>query len=544
LTDYINSGWEDSGGTDTTDDGKWDSEQAGSSDDVTVETSDPHHDTYHIDCYCNGDGGDSAYMRKTVSALTTLFVRHYFKVITALPATGENFNILQINGSDWIAYVRLYNDSGTYKLQLGYHSGASHSYSTWTISPTLALNTWYCVELKVVVHASTGEYRVFWNGTERITQTSLDTNEHGNIGAFEVGERWSTGATAHKIRVDCAKASDAYIGLEATNVFVTDSLTLTEAVLVNKTITITDSLGLSEAVGMPTATKIVTDTLTLSESVGLIADYLFSLTENAVRVFESDLSEDAERVFDTDLTADGEHVFGETEPILKIVYDAITLTDAAPSIDKTITITDVLNLIESEIIRNKNISVTDSFSLTDFVIVNKLIQITDSLSLSDAVNIISRLIRITDSLSISDTVTVLSKLIIILDTLSLTETPLVNKTIIIQDVVQLLETILTDKTFTVTDAINLIEYVIRNKTVTVTDTITLIEQSLLVDKFLQIFDSMSINDVVDVNKAIQRYLIKISSEEIPIIQISSEEIDTIKISQEEIEPIKIEIEDN
>lgn len=214
MTEYLNSGWEDSGGTDTTDNGKWnDAGQTSTGDTVTVQSADPFSGVYGLDCYCNGGTGDFAYMRKDVPAVSVLHVRKQFKVLTAFPAASQSYNLMMFNhNADAVAQVRLYNNAGTIILQLGYRDGATMYYTSWTPSPALELGTKYTLELRVVIHASTGEYRVWFDGTERITQTNKDSSYYGAIGLFAVGERYSSGATVHTIRIDNVIGANAYIG--------------------------------------------------------------------------------------------------------------------------------------------------------------------------------------------------------------------------------------------------------------------------------------------------------------------------------------------
>ena len=82
----------------------------------------------------------------------------------------------------------------------------SYDYST-----TFVDDTWYYLEVKFVKDATNGEYRIWLNGTEVITQTGLDTS--GNSDADQVRLGQTLGVTITNW-VDSVVVSNSYIGPE------------------------------------------------------------------------------------------------------------------------------------------------------------------------------------------------------------------------------------------------------------------------------------------------------------------------------------------
>jgi hypothetical protein len=195
----------------------WTSQPFTAGDTAAVEALHVHHGSFNALFTTDGSGASEyAYTYKTIGAIATVYGRAYFKILTAFPAAAQTYRLLQFGvGSTFVAMVLLLNDGGVMKWQLGWHNGAAHTYTSYTPAIAIALNTWYCIELKVVISAVAGEYRVYIDGVEVITQTGKDSDEHGNITRFGIGEIMSTGTTAHSIVTDCAVVDSAYIGPEA-----------------------------------------------------------------------------------------------------------------------------------------------------------------------------------------------------------------------------------------------------------------------------------------------------------------------------------------
>ena len=189
-------------------------ETGGTGSTITVGSIDPHHGLYHAVAHTE-IAGSYACAYKTITEQTTVFIRGYVKVKTNLPASGKYYDPMGFyaggyNGTS-IAYAAIYNDAGTIRWVLRLRNGAT--LETNISSSTVSLDTWYCVELKVII-SDTGEGRLYINGIEVVSATGKDTNNYGNINCVVVGEKYSDGATIHDIYVDCVVAADAYIGEE------------------------------------------------------------------------------------------------------------------------------------------------------------------------------------------------------------------------------------------------------------------------------------------------------------------------------------------
>lgn len=123
---------------------------------------------YVLECDANND-----FIERGFPDHSTHFSRFYWRH-TVNPSTGNanGFFVLRANGSA-VAYITVRNPAGTVAMQLYQYRG-NVGYKTIMNNP--AINTWYCVELKFVKHASSGEYTVWINGTQEWSDTGLDTS--------------------------------------------------------------------------------------------------------------------------------------------------------------------------------------------------------------------------------------------------------------------------------------------------------------------------------------------------------------------------------
>jgi hypothetical protein len=178
---------------------------------------------------------------------------------------------------------------------------------------------------------------------------------------------------------------------------VADSLSLSDAVLRDKILTVSDSLGLADVIST-LKTLLITDTITLSDAIEVI-----------------------------------------TGAIIKYVTDTLGLSDEV-KIDKTFIISDTLSLLD-QIFRHKpQVSVADAVALAEVIAVSKLFIVTDQLSLSDMVSVFKQL-QISDSVSLADQVSTPTRILQALDAVGLSDTSYVNKTLIITDQIALAEVV-------------------------------------------------------------------------------------------------------
>lgn len=394
---------------------------------LSVSSGSAHHGTYKAtasnnnlsDSYCYYTGG---------TGYTTAYAREYVK-ISAYP-----------NENNYTGFIGL-NDSGQGVTKAGGGIRNNHwaAYYVTSIggdyvyesSVTFSLGTWYCIEVKGVVNAATGEVRVYIDGTERITLTGLNTTYAGNIYGLRCGlSCWQTSTVT--IIFDCCVYADAYIGVEGgvTTITVTDSVSLSDSVKTNKTVKAADTLSIADAV-------LRNKTVTITDSMGL-AD-----------------------------TVKG----NKTLPIA----DVLTLADAILRNKPNVTIADALTMADA-VLRNKaNATLTDTLSLADAILRNKSnVTVTDAITLSDVIDVLKGVIikTVTDSLSLSDSV-LINKVLTITDALSAADAVKVNKTLLVTDILSLITSVKTDKTITITDALALVESILTNKNLKVLDSLSL-----------------------------------------------------------------------
>jgi hypothetical protein len=164
-----------------------------------------------------------------------------------------------------------------------------------------------------------------------------------------------------------------------TLVEVTDTMGLSDTVLVDKTLTINDSFNLQDAIGKD-ATIEVQDAISLPEQV--LRDKTFSV-EDVVSLADAVYCDKTVTVSDSIALNDVVEVLTE---VLKEVVDTMSLSDDV-SIDKTLIVTDTVAL-NDQILRDKSFMVIDGVQLTDSVLVDKLLAVLDTLQLTDEVVLI------------------------------------------------------------------------------------------------------------------------------------------------------------
>lgn len=241
-----------------------------------------HHGTYCAESDASGD-----YYRKDYTEQTTVFHRVYLR-FSVLPANNEYFQFMRMGmGATEICSVQVRRKTdGTLILRLSrnYPASASFDYSyTWVV------NTWYCIEVKFV-RAVSGEYKVWLDGTEVITNTGVNTT--GVTGASRIVAGWNSGSVAagDVVWIDCVVVADAYIGPEAGAVLkeVTDTLSLSDVSFAHKTFAVPDLVGLLDAAPLTNRTLPLGDAISLADQVW--RDKAFAVTDGV------SLSELVERI--------------------------------------------------------------------------------------------------------------------------------------------------------------------------------------------------------------------------------------------------------
>lgn len=135
----------------------------------------------------NSTGG---YLRKTLTAVsgTTAIMGFGFK-IDALPAAASRTPLVSIlDGATEQVSVDI-NPAGTLSLYRGTAAGTLLG----TTSSALSINTYYYIELKVVIHGSTGTYEIRLNGTNVLSGTGANTAGSGVVQwtGIQIGRNYS-----------------------------------------------------------------------------------------------------------------------------------------------------------------------------------------------------------------------------------------------------------------------------------------------------------------------------------------------------------------
>jgi len=168
-----------------------------------------HHGTYAAQMNASGD-----YLEKEIAEQTILYYRCYVRFNNLQANNNSNrFDILDVlTASEEIACVEAFKN----KWVLEYHTGAGWFSIDWVSAPVI--NTWYCVELKIVISATVGEFTVYIDGVSRMSATGLDSNNFGN--AIRVFLAYKNNDEPLTVTFDCVVVDSSYIGPEAAGVTV------------------------------------------------------------------------------------------------------------------------------------------------------------------------------------------------------------------------------------------------------------------------------------------------------------------------------------
>ena len=181
-----------------------------------VQTPLPHHGNYQAKFTTDGSAaGEYAYARKTFADQSFAYARIFFKITGSLPASGQNYEVMGFRNTNNGALAKcLVENSLPLRWRINYlkNGGFSNLIST---TPTISLDTWYCIELYYKIDATHGEIAFYVNGNLIFSNSNFDSDDRGKINALDVGERLSSGQKAHSIYVDCVVIDTAYIGIEA-----------------------------------------------------------------------------------------------------------------------------------------------------------------------------------------------------------------------------------------------------------------------------------------------------------------------------------------
>ncbi|MCW4016815.1 MAG: polysaccharide lyase [Candidatus Bathyarchaeota archaeon] len=199
FTEFLNDGFESGGFS------AWTT----TSGNVAVAESPTHHGSYVMECTPSAWSNAYAQKRNFTTGLTAGYARAYFRWPTIPTGSGSWIMVCR----DWTPYtsiceIEVFGTTLRLEDQL---NSANYDYTH-----SFQVDTWYCIEVKAVVNdASNGEFRVWLDGSEVITQTGLDTSGAAEFDSIDIGQRAQQG-TAITTYVDCVVVADTYIGPETT----------------------------------------------------------------------------------------------------------------------------------------------------------------------------------------------------------------------------------------------------------------------------------------------------------------------------------------
>ena len=178
-----------------------------------------HNGNYAHRASLSSTAGSRCMLYKGIGSYTTCYARIYvlFDTLTATTDTNTIYlalgaaghynvraGVYQMGGGDirWAIY-------GEYSAGADKWFQASSAYKP-------AINTWYCMELYAKLSSTIGEYKLFIDGIEIISETTLD-NDDAPITGLNVGGSHSVGALAleENIYTDDVAFNDSYIGIYA-----------------------------------------------------------------------------------------------------------------------------------------------------------------------------------------------------------------------------------------------------------------------------------------------------------------------------------------
>lgn len=159
------------------------------------------------DNYMRCDEGDYRYW--SMSNETTVYMRGYFRIQTGSPGSFSWARIMQLDDNSAgqvIWYLKFETGSGGDKKVCFVFWLPSKDYNHYNFN--WQTNTWYHFEVKFLEHGSSGEYRVWLDGTEIVTRTGMNTSLASGADRGYFGMTDADGSWTPVIDVDCCVAMD------------------------------------------------------------------------------------------------------------------------------------------------------------------------------------------------------------------------------------------------------------------------------------------------------------------------------------------------
>jgi hypothetical protein len=432
---YLDSGWEDSGGTDVTDGGKWTEVLGG----VEVSTAIKHHGAYALKDHFTGTySWEEVGVSFPLQPIVWLRNYYYFVGPSGLPPANGNYSEMSDvkndhDGDQNSIYLCLENIGGTvYWTLQAFIGGVEQAHINTGV--TVPYDTWICTEIcRDVTNSKT---YVYINGVKVIDVSQVHVGN--NQWCFN-GNGWFSWSPVNLTTyLDCTKISTSYIGPEggATLQSVTDSVGLSDSVLRHKTL-----LPITQVISLSDAVLLHKGLLPISDVVGLVDAILRHKT---LTITDGVGASDAARtgknpliVADVVSLADLVNVI--TGAIIKTVADAVGLADVA-LVNKSAIVADVVGVLDQVFRHKPSITVADAVSAVEVVLVMRLLSVADSVSLADALKVLKTL-NVSDGVSLVDVVSTPSRILRALDQVGLADGVLVNKVLQVTENISLVEVV-------------------------------------------------------------------------------------------------------
>jgi hypothetical protein len=196
--------------------GSWTgTKSAGSGVTQSVKNTSPYQGTYADQVtVADGSGENGVCIYKDLgSSYSTIDARVYVK-LSAKPTTGSVLEILGFSSNGWLpdpvgARVDVENSNGLLQWRLVYYNNGWQTALTGSIS----LNTWYCLEVKLVIGSGIGQTRLYINGVESLTETGLTNTAPGSsVRYLTLGADDEIGSNSLTVYFDSVIAAASYIG--------------------------------------------------------------------------------------------------------------------------------------------------------------------------------------------------------------------------------------------------------------------------------------------------------------------------------------------
>jgi hypothetical protein len=175
---------------------------------AVISNLNPYQGTYHAGFQTSSipSGVNYAYSYlDLVTPVSEVYARAYFYIANGLPLNDDEDRVgligLEVNGQLQTT-LRIYRSGGIDRFNIaGLNGSSSISKSTDNVYPVEG--KWYCLELYIKVHGSTGEYRAWINGVEQITITNVNTALYGSgVTRVRFGLTY-TSNVQHTVQVAC-----------------------------------------------------------------------------------------------------------------------------------------------------------------------------------------------------------------------------------------------------------------------------------------------------------------------------------------------------